>query len=83
MRKTVINKIALIQCLLSMRYRSSEKMRDHAVVLESQFAGLTIMCSSVDNLMKVVVLIPTHKDKKMYEPIVSSISIVNEEKATR
>lgn len=57
-------------------------MGDHISMKDSQFAQLAAMGSSVDELMRVALLIFSLKDQSEFEPMIASIHTLGQEVTT-
>lgn len=81
--KILINKLVVLNILLSMKMKKEEQMSDHIAKLETRFARLAAMNDTVSESMQVAILVSSLLNLPEDPDIIASINTKNADEITR
>lgn len=81
--KTIIKKLTVLRNLLNMKHMRARNIGDHISILESQYARLEAMQTSLNDSTNVAVLVTTLLNIPDFKLLLTSISVLSEKDTTR
>lgn len=82
-RKTMINKLSISNTLLNKNFTNGEDMGDDVVSIESQFSRLASIGSTINESMKVAILLSSLLVSNECSPVIASVNTMQEHLTTR
>lgn len=80
--ETVMDRLNLPNIFLNTKYDKELDMGDHVSIMESQFAQLVVMGSTVDESMRLAFLIYPLNNQTVYELVISFIRTLGKRRTT-